>query len=149
MDKFLLKVRIVPRWIIIIIDLIILLFSSLLAFLLRFNFNYSRLDSFEVNKGILLFTFFCFSSSIITRSYAGIVRYTGTQDAGRILGTVLMGSVLTAITSTAYFSIYGKYLIPFSVIVNQRCYRRRELRIIAQYTKTRGKTKKMLNKQGK
>jgi FlaA1/EpsC-like NDP-sugar epimerase len=117
MDKFLLKVRIVPRWIIIIIDLIILLFSSLLAFLLRFNFNYSRLDSFEVNKGILLFTFFCFSSSIITRSYAGIVRYTGTQDAGRILGTVLMGSVLTAITSTAYFSIYGKYLIPFSVIV--------------------------------
>jgi hypothetical protein len=76
MDKFLLKVRIVPRWIIIIIDLIILLFSSLLAFLLRFNFNYSRLDSFEVNKGILLFTFFVFPPAL---SHAAMPELCATQ----------------------------------------------------------------------
>ena len=90
MDRFLLKIRVLPRWIIILIDLIIVFFSSLLAFLLRFNFDYSKFDSFEVNKGILIFTFFCFLSSLITRSYAGIVRYTGIQDAGRILGTIFI-----------------------------------------------------------
>lgn len=117
MDKFLLKIRVLPRWIIILIDLIIVFFSSLLAFLLRFNFDYSRLDSFEVNKGILIFTFFCFASSLITKSYAGIVRYTGIQDAARILGTILMGSLLTLITNYIFFELNGKYIIPVSVIV--------------------------------
>ena len=117
MDKFLLKIRVLPRWIIILIDLIIVFFSSLLAFLLRFNFDYSRLDSFEVNKGILIFTFFCFASSLITKSYAGIVRYTGIQDAGRILGTILMGALLTLITNYIFFELNGKYLIPVSVII--------------------------------
>lgn len=117
MDKFLLKIRILPRWIIILIDLLILFFSSLLAFLLRFNFDYSRLDSFEVNKGIIIFTFFCFVSSLITRSYAGIVRYTGLQDAGRILGTIVLGSVLTLTTNFAFYEFYGRYLLPVSVVI--------------------------------
>jgi len=117
MDKFLLKIRIVPRWIIITIDIIILFFSSLLAFLLRFNFDYSRLDSYEVNKGIAIFTFFCFAASMLTRSYAGIVRYTGIQDAIRILLTVFLGSVSTFITSYIFFEITGRYLLPISVII--------------------------------
>ncbi len=117
MDKFLLKIRVLPRWIIILIDLIIVFFSSLLAFLLRFNFDYSRLDTYEVNKGILIFTFFCFLSSLITRSYAGIVRYTGIQDAGRILGTIFIGSMFTLITNFVFFEINGKYLVPISVII--------------------------------
>jgi FlaA1/EpsC-like NDP-sugar epimerase len=108
---------VLPRWIIILIDLIIVFFSSLLAFLLRFNFDYSRLDSFEVNKGILIFTFFCFASSLLTKSYAGIVRYTGIQDAGRILGTIFMGALLTLITNYIFFELNGKYLIPVSVII--------------------------------
>jgi FlaA1/EpsC-like NDP-sugar epimerase len=117
MDKFLLKIRVLPRWIIILIDLIILFFSSLLAFLLRFNFDYSRLDTYEVNKGILTFTFFCFISSLITRSYAGIVRYTGIQDAGRILGTIFMGSVLTLIANHIFMEFNGRYLLPVSVVI--------------------------------
>ncbi len=117
MNKFLLKIRILPRWIIIVIDLIILFFSSLLAFLLRFNFDYSRLGSFDVNKGILLFTFFGFLSSLVTKSYAGIVRYTGMQDAVRILGTVIMGSLLTFFASYIYFEINGMNLLPVSVII--------------------------------
>ena len=117
MDKFLLKIRIVPRWIIILIDLIILFFSSLLAFLLRFNFDYSRLDSYEVNKGIAIFTFFCFAASMLTRSYAGIVRYTGIQDAIRILLTVFIGSISTFIASYLFYEFTGRYLLPISVII--------------------------------
>lgn len=117
MDKLLLKIKILPRWIIILIDLNILFFSSLLAYLLRFNFDYSRFDSFNVNKGIIIFTFLCFISSLITRSYAGIVRYTGWQDAGRIMGTIFLGSTLSFLFSYLNYSINGVYLIPVSVLI--------------------------------
>ena len=117
MDKLLLKIKILPRWIIILIDLNFLFFSSLLAYLLRFNFDYSRFDTFDVNKGIIIFTFLCFVSSLVTRSYAGIVRYTGWQDAGRIAGTIFLGSILTFIISYINFEVYGLYLIPVSVII--------------------------------
>ena len=117
MDKLLLKIKILPRWIIILIDLIILFFSSLLAYLLRFNFDYSRLDSFDVNKGIIIFTFSCFISSLLTRSYAGIVRYTGMQDAGRILGTIFIGSLLTWLVSYVNYKLYGVYIIPTSIVI--------------------------------
>lgn len=117
MDKLLLKIRILPRWIIIVLDIIILFFSSLLAYLLRFNFDYSRLDNYDVNTGILTFVFLCFGSSLITRSYAGIVRYTGIQDAGRILGTILLGSILTFIISYIKFEFYGATIIPISIII--------------------------------
>ncbi|MCK5468910.1 MAG: polysaccharide biosynthesis protein [Cyclobacteriaceae bacterium] len=117
MDKLLLKIKILPRWIIILIDSIILFFSSLLAYLLRFNFDYSRLDSYDVNKGIIIFTFFCFISSLATRSYAGIVRYAGMQDAGRILGTIFLGAALTFLVSYINYELNGAYLIPVSVII--------------------------------
>jgi len=117
MDKLLLKIKILPRWIIILIDLIFLFFSSLLAYLLRFNFDYSRFDSLSVNQGILVFTSLCLLSSLFTRSYAGIVRYTGWQDAGRILGTIFMGSTLTFLISYINYSINEIYLIPISVLI--------------------------------
>lgn len=117
MDKLLLKIKILPRWIIILIDLIILFFSSLLAYLLRFNFDYSRLGSYDVNTGILILTFFCFISSLATRSYAGIVRYTGMQDAGRILATIFLGTTLTFSVSYINYVLKGAYLIPVSVII--------------------------------
>lgn len=117
MDKFFLKIKILPRWIIIVIDIIILFFSSLLAYLLRFNFDYSRLDNYDVNTGILIFVFLCFVSSMVSRSYAGIVRYTGIQDAGRILGTIFSGATLTFIVSFVNYELNGAYLIPISVII--------------------------------
>ncbi len=117
MDNLIVKIKILPRWIIILIDLVILFFSSLLAYLLRFNFDYSRFDTINVNKGIIIFTFFCLISSLSTRSYAGIVRYTGLQDAARILGTIFLGAFLTFLTSYVNYKLYGAHIIPISIII--------------------------------
>ncbi len=117
MDKLLLKIKILPRWIIILIDIIILFFSSLLAYILRFNFDYSRLGSYDVNNGIIIFVFLCFISSLVSRSYAGIVRYTGMQDAGRIIGTILSGALLTFLVNYIIYKLSGDYLIPVSIII--------------------------------
>lgn len=117
MDRLLLKIKILPRWTIIVIDIVILLFSTLLAYLLRFNFDYYRLDSLDVNSGILVFVFLCFVTSLVTRSYAGIVRYTGMQDGGRILLTIFSASILTFFVSFLKYKFSGTYLIPNSVII--------------------------------
>lgn len=53
----------------------------------------------------------------MTRSYAGIVRYTGIQDAGRIFGTIFLGSTLTFLSSYVYYEVNGMYLMPVSVII--------------------------------
>ena len=89
----------------------------MLAYLLRFNFDYSRLGSYDVNKGIIIFIFLCFISSLVSRSYAGIVRYTGMQDAGRIFVTIFSGSTLTFLVSYVNYKLTGAYLIPGSIII--------------------------------
>ena len=117
MDKLFLRIKILPRWIIILIDVTILFFSSLLAYLLRFNFDYSKLGGFHVNYGIIIFTLFGLLASLLTRSYAGIVRYTGLQDAARILMTVALGSFFTGIINYIYYFQEGMVILPASVIV--------------------------------
>lgn len=117
MEKLLLNSKILPRWLIVLVDTIFLFSSSLLAYLLRFNFDYSRLESYDVNRGIIIFTFLCSISSMATKSYTGIVRYAGMQDAGRILGTICLGAILTFTVSMINYHINGDYLIPVSVII--------------------------------
>ncbi|MGF1636789.1 MAG: polysaccharide biosynthesis protein [Cyclobacteriaceae bacterium] len=117
MDSSILKIRILPRWIIIIIDILIVFFSSLLAFLLRFNFDYSKFNDYHVNQGIFLFVVFSMFSSLITKSYAGIVRYTGVQDAGRILITIALTTGFTLATSFIRYYYMGDIILPASVAI--------------------------------
>ncbi len=94
-----------------------LFLSTLFAFLLRFSLDYSLLDVFDINKGIFTFVLFSFIASLITKSYAGIVRYTGLQDAGRIFGTISLGAFLTFTSNFILENVYGLKIIPNSVTV--------------------------------
>ncbi len=110
-----------PRWLILLIDLHISVFSILTAYFLRFNFaipaeylnpnDYSSL--YWVIPLILVIRFISF---IISRIYAGIVRYTGTRDAERILIVVFSGTVVLSIINLISRFIAGSYIIPFSVL---------------------------------
>ncbi|HAN76532.1 MAG TPA: polysaccharide biosynthesis protein [Bacteroidales bacterium] len=107
-----------PRWVVLLIDTGISFFSLSLAFLLRFNFKiteeFSDLWLYAVAfvVGIRLLSF------IISKTYAGIVRYTTGKDAERIFLVVAGGSAFIAIVNFAfYFYISDSYLVPFSVIL--------------------------------
>lgn len=54
---------------------------------------------------------------LITKSYAGIVRYTGVQDGARVIYTLLITHVLTCFANLVYHYNYGVNLIPYSVIL--------------------------------
>jgi FlaA1/EpsC-like NDP-sugar epimerase len=108
-----------PRWSILIIDLLICTFSLTLAFFLRFNFKsipQSELDNFPLIYSVLLSVrLFAF---IISKIYKGVVRYTGARDATRIFVIILLSSFFLFIINIFTRQILlGYYLIPHSVII--------------------------------
>ena len=110
-----------PRWLILIIDLFISLFSIILAYLLRFNFSIptenlnieSHNSLYWVIPLVLIIRLISF---IISRTYAGIVRYTGTRDTERILFVIFFGSMVLFLINIISYFVTGSYLIPLSVI---------------------------------
>jgi FlaA1/EpsC-like NDP-sugar epimerase len=108
-----------PRWSILIIDLIICAFSLTLAFFLRFNFKSIPIDDLKnlpYDYAIVLFVrLFAF---IISKTYKGVVRYTGAKDATRIFSVILLSSfILYLINIFTRQILLGYYIIPHSVIV--------------------------------
>ena len=89
-QKFFARLTVLPRGVVILIDQVIIVLSVYLAFLLRFNFELGEVDNFNMFNGILLCLASAMSATLITKSYAGIVRYTGIQDGLRIIGTELL-----------------------------------------------------------
>ena len=110
------NLRILPRWVIVIIDLGFIAFSSFLAYLLRFNFSLADLAENDAGVGILLFASSGLISIGLTGSFKGIIRYTGTQDGVRIFFMLLLNLVIINATNFFYYYKIGHYLIPTSVI---------------------------------
>ncbi len=108
-----------PRWTILLIDLAICAFSLTLAFFLRFNFKsipQNELDNFPIAYTIVLLVRLI--SFVFSKTYKGVVRYTGAKDASRIFVIVLAGSLmLYFINIITRQLILGHYIIPHSVII--------------------------------
>ncbi len=108
----------IPRWSILIIDILIAAFSLTLAFFLRFNFAHipeADLKTLPVAYGVtLLIRFVTF---FISKTYKGVVRYTGSKDAMRILFVIIIGSCLLVIFDIITRLTVGLFYIPLSVII--------------------------------
>lgn len=107
-----------PRWLIITIDIVIVVFSVLIAFLLRFNFDIEERWLKLLPEIITYFIIIRGLSFLAAKTYAGIIRYTSTQDIIRLFLVMLSGSTIFVVTSLiTYYFIDEFYLIPFSVII--------------------------------
>jgi FlaA1/EpsC-like NDP-sugar epimerase len=84
------KINIVPRWIIFLIDLAICAFAMLFAHLLRFNLSVEATNWQVLSGNVLILVLINSIVFINFRTYAGIIRYTGIQDALRICYAILM-----------------------------------------------------------
>lgn len=107
-----------PRWSILIIDLIICAFSLTLAFFLRFDFdNIPDTDLKNLPKDYLILLSIRLVSFFISKTYKGVVRYTGSRDALRILAVVILGSVVMFLVNVITLYVNGVYVMPNSVII--------------------------------
>ncbi|MBL7858431.1 MAG: polysaccharide biosynthesis protein [Cyclobacteriaceae bacterium] len=111
------RLTFLPRWVIILIDLSVSAASVSLAFLLRFNFNLEDILEFHPLLSLLVVLVTSLIATLITKAYAGIVRYTGIQDAVRIFYTELLSLAFLVLINLLYFYNVGKNLIPYSVIL--------------------------------
>lgn len=107
-----------PRWIILIIDLLISILSIVFAFLLRFNFDLKN-SYFDTIHTVIIYIFLVrLILFLITRSYAGIIRYTGTRDTIRIILVITYSNLFYIISNyVLFFFITGEYIVPFSIIL--------------------------------
>ncbi len=107
-----------PRWIILMIDMLIVICSVILAYLLRFNFHIPEIEMVMLPTVLSYIFIVRLISFLIAKTYAGIVRYTSTEDVIRIFVVVFIGSVFFALTNlVTYYIIDGTFLIPFSIII--------------------------------
>ena len=112
------KVQNMPRWLIFTIDISIVFFSIMLAYLLRFNF---QIPDTEIQTWKFVFPFIILIRALsffVSKTYAGIIRYTSTEDAIRIFIVVFIGSVIFSLSNIlSYHFINDKFVVPFSVII--------------------------------
>ena len=108
-----------PRWSILIIDLLICAFSLTLAFFLRFNFKVippEDLKNLPYDYALLLIVRAV--SFYISKTYKGVVRYTGANDAMRIFKVVLTGSaVFVLVNFITLYMLLGYFIMPTAIII--------------------------------
>ncbi|WP_420386081.1 polysaccharide biosynthesis protein [Roseivirga sp.] len=91
--------------------------AALIGYLLRLNFQIDELYEFDFLRGIAIYTISGLIASLLTRSFAGIIRYTGIQDTLRVLyANLTMLGIVFAINSLSENSLpYSVALIAFLV----------------------------------
>lgn len=110
------RLTVLPRWVIVVIDLSLVFISIVLAFFLRFNFSLKEVIRFDPVPGIIVTLVVSLVSTLVTKSYAGIVRYTGIQDGIRIMRTEVISAAALFLINLIYFYNEGQNLIPYSVL---------------------------------
>jgi FlaA1/EpsC-like NDP-sugar epimerase len=115
--KLVRNLRILPRWVIIFIDLFFISFSAFLGYLLRFNFSLEDLFSYRFQEGVIIYASCGFVSILLSGSYRGIIRYTGLQDGVRIFFTVLLNGILVIVINILFVYSNLSNVVPYSVVL--------------------------------
>ncbi|MFM2226361.1 MAG: hypothetical protein RJA07_2563 [Bacteroidota bacterium] len=111
------QIRNLPRWVVFTIDLLIILFSILFAYLLRFNFKIPTLEGGDLIKVIPVVIIVRLILSFTFKTYAGIIYYTSTEDAQRIFIASTFGTLSFGIINFIHLKFVGYFLIPFSIMI--------------------------------
>jgi len=108
----------IPRWLIYLIDSGIVIFSIFLAYLLRFNFEIPENEIRLLPEVIVFVVVVRAVSFLIARTYAGIIRYTSTEDAVRISLVILAGSLVFVLSNLVSNYVFNfRHLVPYSIII--------------------------------
>ncbi|MEP7265407.1 MAG: nucleoside-diphosphate sugar epimerase/dehydratase [Bacteroidota bacterium] len=109
--------RHIPRLIIFAADIAVCCFSLFIAYLLRFNF---QLPAYEIASFKYVFPLVIVvraSTFYLFKTYAGIIRYTSTRDATRILTALAVGGAFIALINPIGYLLREKFLVPYSILI--------------------------------
>lgn len=112
--------KILPRWFIILLDLLLVFGSTLFAYFIRFNFELDSSQQISALPSISVYLVIVFLCMLATRSYAGIVRHTSFRDLIVMFFMLVMS--LFVLQTLKYINLINeivntKYFLPASVAV--------------------------------
>lgn len=108
----------VPRWSVFVLDTLIVVFSIITAYMLRFNFNIPAVEIEVFKQAFFIILSVRVVSFIFFRIHSGIIQYTSTRDASRIFLVLFGGTLIFALANVLSFnSSLERYLIPYSIII--------------------------------
>lgn len=106
-----------PRSLILIIDVLIVFASILLAYLLRFNFNIPPNELHHLPEAIAIISGIRFISFLVSKIFAGIIRYTEVQDIIRVIIVITIGTFIIGLSTILFYFKSDYYIIPRAVII--------------------------------
>jgi FlaA1/EpsC-like NDP-sugar epimerase len=109
------KINIVPRWIIFLIDIFLCNLSLVIAYLIGHNLNPVLISLRELGSNLIVLTALNTLIFFNFKTYAGIVRYTGVQDALRI-SLSLLASFVTLGLLSAVSIVNGQTFIALPLV---------------------------------
>ncbi|MBG16510.1 MAG: hypothetical protein CL853_09180 [Crocinitomicaceae bacterium] len=114
-----------PRWVIFTIDVVLTIVSLSISYLIRFDFVNIDRRLWENEYQLLLTSFPIF---IVVRAllyyfskiYAGIIRYTSTEDTKRLFSTVSLGTLIFLLISFIKNTFYDSLnFLPISILITE------------------------------
>jgi FlaA1/EpsC-like NDP-sugar epimerase len=111
-----------PRWVIILLDLMLSLFALIFAYLIRFDLKADRnlieQEWLILSKSILVFFAVKLIVFYLFKIHKGIVRYTSTEDIRRIFLAVSTCSAIYLMLGYLRYSHFdGYFLFPMSILI--------------------------------
>lgn len=117
------KLNIVPRWIIFLIDILICNAALVIAYLIGNNLELSRISIKELASNLLVLTALNTLIFFNFKTYAGIVRYTGVQDAFRVSFSIVISvaamsllSVISLVNDKTFISLPVVTIIVYAML---------------------------------
>ena len=109
--------NIIPRWIVLQTDILVCSIALVLSYLLRFNFDLPEKQYSLILLGIFISGVVKTSAFLITKSYAGIIRYTSVEDAKRLLQAMVLSSSILLLFDLITNAFFDVSFIPISVVL--------------------------------
>jgi len=112
----------IPRWIIIVLDILLSLFALLFAYIIRFDLKADdaliRVEWEIVSKSIGIYILVKLAIFYLLKIHKGLVRHTSTEDLRRIILAALISSTIFAVLGFFRYSMLdGYFLFPTSVLL--------------------------------
>ncbi|MDL2308127.1 polysaccharide biosynthesis protein [Bacteroidales bacterium OttesenSCG-928-C03] len=115
---FIQKLKIMPAWFVLVIDLLVTLFSCCFAIVIRENFHipaHFSMPEFIIIISVILvmrlFSFLAFKTPLM------VVRFTNTKDVAKIFTACFSTSIFLFIINVISYLISARFVIPTSILI--------------------------------
>lgn len=111
--------RFLSRYLVLATDILIVIFSLVISYVIRFNFDLTDIDLWKLPIYLPIVVAISVIAFLVTRSYVGIIRHTSMDDVIRIFKAVLIVA-LTLVMLNTLILLYQwpiERVLPLSIII--------------------------------